>query len=382
MLYSMNMHHSFEAPSWASCVVGPKEARREAVSEKVDILAMQPSELEQWLVSQLGQKPFRARQLFAWLHQRGVTQFSQMTDLSKGLREQLEAKAKIVCLALDKTERSSDGTVKYRFVTEDGKGIESVYMPFEKRQTLCVSSQVGCAMGCKFCLTAQMGFVRHLRPSEILSQVYTVNRLLKSEGLPGERPLSNLVFMGMGEPLHNLLGTSKALRLLFCKDGLNFSTRHVTVSTSGLPEALMRLAEAMNVKLAISLNASSDEQRSRWMPVNRKWGLDKLMEACQKLPLRPGQRLTFSYVLFKGLNDSDEDALRLAKLVQKIPSKINLISYNTNEGLPFESPGPERIERFRALLEAQHCAVFVRGSKGADISAACGQLAVLPQQEG
>ena len=352
------------------------------MSNKVDILSMQPTELENWLVAQLGQKPFRARQVFAWLHQRGATQFSQMSDLSKPLREQLEAQAHIVCLRVDKTERSSDGTVKYRFLTEDGKGIESVYMPFEKRKTLCVSSQVGCAMGCKFCLTAQMGFVRHLRPSEILSQVYTVNRLLIAEGLPGERPLSNLVFMGMGEPLHNLQNVSKALRLLLCKDGLNFSTRHITVSTSGLPDALLRLAEAIPVKLAISLNASTQEQRSRWMPLSRKWGLEKLMETCQKLPLKPGQRVTFSYVLFKGLNDSDEDALRLAKLVQKVPSKINLIPYNANEGLPFESPSPERVERFRALLEAKHCATFVREGRGADISAACGQLATLPSKGG
>jgi 23S rRNA (adenine2503-C2)-methyltransferase len=343
---------------------------------------MQPSELESWLVSQLRQKPFRARQVFAWLHQRGVTRFAEMSDLSKALREALEAEAHIACLRLDKTERSADGTVKYRFVTEDGSGIESVYMPFEKRKTLCISSQVGCAMGCKFCLTAQMGFVRHLKPSEILSQVYTVNRLLKDEGLPAERPLSNLVFMGMGEPLHNLLHVSKALRLLLCKDGLNFSTRHITVSTSGLPEALLRLAEAMNVKLAISLNASSDEQRSRWMPVNRKWGLQKLMEACRKLPLKPGQRVTFSYVLFKGLNDSDEDALRLAKLAKQVPSKINLIAYNANEGLPFESPLPKRVERFRALLSERHCAVFIREGRGADISAACGQLAVLSSKEG
>ncbi|MCL2178751.1 MAG: 23S rRNA (adenine(2503)-C(2))-methyltransferase RlmN [Proteobacteria bacterium] len=350
------------------------------MGEKFDILAMQPSELEHWLVSQLGQKPFRARQVFAWLHQRGLTQFSQMSDLSKTLREQLEAQADIVCLGLDKVERSTDGTIKYRFLTEDGKAIESVYMPFEKRQTLCVSSQVGCAMGCKFCLTAQMGFVRHLRPSEILSQIYTVNRLLKDEGVPGERPLSNLVFMGMGEPLHNLLGVSKALRLLLCKDGLNFSTRHVTVSTSGLPEALLRLAQAIPIKLAISLNASSDEQRNQLMPVNRKWGLQKLLEACRQLPLKPGQRLTFSYVMFRGINDSDEDALRLSRLIRNIPSKINLIAYNANDGLPFESPSPERIECFRALLEAQHCAVFVRGSRGRDISAACGQLAILPSE--
>jgi len=351
-------------------------------SEKLDILSMQPTELEHWLTTKLGQKPFRARQVFAWLHQRGATRFSQMSDLSKELREQLEAQAHIVGLSLDKTEHSLDGTVKYRFMTEDGQGIESVYMPFEKRKTLCVSSQVGCAMGCKFCLTAQMGFVRHLKPSEILSQVYTVNRLLKSEGARGERPLSNLVFMGMGEPLHNLMGVSKALRLLLCADGLNFSTRHITVSTSGLPEALMRLAQAMNVKLAVSLNASTQEQRSLWMPVNRKWGLQKLLETCQKLPLKPGQRLTFSYVLFKGLNDSDEDARRLAKLVQNIPSKINLIAYNANTGLPFESPDPGQVERFRALLEAAHCAVFVREGRGVDISAACGQLAVLSSKEG
>ncbi|MCL2626690.1 MAG: 23S rRNA (adenine(2503)-C(2))-methyltransferase RlmN [Cystobacterineae bacterium] len=345
--------------------------------EKLDILAMQPSELEHWLVSQLGQKPFRARQVFAWLHQKGATQFSQMSNLSKTLREQLEEKSHIVGLGLDKVERSADGTIKYRFVTEDNRAIESVYMPFEKRQTLCVSSQVGCAMGCKFCLTAQMGFVRNLKPSEILSQIYGVNRLLKEEGAPGERPLSNLVFMGMGEPLHNLMNVSKALRLLLCKDGLNFSTRHVTVSTSGLPEALLRLAQAINVKLAISLNASSDAQRSQLMPVNRKWGLSKLLEACRQLPLKPGQRLTFSYVMFGGVNDSDEDALRLAALIRKIPSKINLIAYNANDGLPFESPSAERMERFRALLEAQHCAVFIRGSRGRDISAACGQLAVL-----
>jgi 23S rRNA (adenine2503-C2)-methyltransferase len=284
--------------------------------------------------------------------------------------------------AIELVQQSTDGTRKYKLRTVDGRFVEAVYMPDEAagRRTLCVSSQVGCAMGCTFCLTATMGLVRHLSPGEILGQVHRVNRdLMESVGLPAPRPLTNLVFMGMGEPLHNLDHLSKALGTLLSPDGPGFSHRHVTVSTSGLVPAIERVATELDIKLAISLNATTDEVRTELMPVNRKWNIAALMEACRKFPVRQGRRITFEYVLLGGINDTDEDARRLVGLVRGLPAKVNLIPYNENPGLGFSEPAPGRVDAFKAILEKGGVTAMVRRNRGRDISAACGQLAVSGQ---
>ncbi len=329
-------------------------------------------------VASLGEKPFRAGQLFRWLHQRYAASFEEMTDLSKDFRARLAREARLTVLALDKEQRSSDGTIKFRFRTHDDKLVESVYMPDEEtgRRTLCISTQVGCAMGCGFCATAQMGLARNLAPGEIADQVHRVNRFLIEEGLGARpRPLTNLVYMGMGEPLHNFEGTKASLELLLHEEGPQFSHRHVTVSTSGLVPQIARLGAETDVKLAISLNATTDEVRDRIMPVNRRWNLDALLEACRAFPMKTGRRITFEYVLFDGLNDTDDDVERLVAIVGRVPAKVNLIQYNKNEGLPFE-PSPEaRVMQFFRRLLARGVTAMIRRNRGRDILAACGQLA-------
>ncbi|MFM2153993.1 MAG: hypothetical protein RL199_2428 [Pseudomonadota bacterium] len=349
--------------------------------ERPDILSLSLVELTAHLVA-LGEKPFRARQLFAWLHQRYAASFDEMSDLSKALRQKLFDRFVLSSPAIELVQQSQDGTRKYKLRTVDGRYIEAVYMPDEAagRRTLCVSSQVGCAMGCTFCLTATMGLVRHMSPGEILGQVHRVNRdLIETVGLPGPRPLTNLVFMGMGEPLHNLDNLSKALGTLLSPDGPTFSHRHITVSTSGLVPAIERVATELDIKLAISLNATTDEVRTELMPVNRKWNIAALMEACRKFPVRQGRRITFEYVLLGGINDTDDDARRLIGLVRGLPAKVNLIPYNENPGLGFQEPGPGRVDSFKDILERGGVTALVRRNRGRDISAACGQLAVAGQ---
>ncbi|MFL5318064.1 MAG: 23S rRNA (adenine(2503)-C(2))-methyltransferase RlmN [Myxococcaceae bacterium] len=346
-----------------------------AAQKPVDIASLSLEKLTAFL-QELGEKPFRSRQVYRWLHQRGVTDFDAMTDLSKDLRAKLKERAKFSSLTKDLEQRSVDGTIKYRWKTHDGKYIESVYMPSEDRKTLCVSTQVGCAMGCTFCATATLGLMRNLTPAEIVGQVHAVNaEVRKNEQLDTLRPLSNLVFMGMGEPLHNFENVKTALEILKSEDGPNFSHRHITVSTVGLVPMIERFGQETDVKLAISLNATTDEQRSKVMPVNRKWNIEALMDACRKFPLKQGRRITFEYVLLKGVNDTDEDAARLAKLLHGVPAKVNLIPYNENAGLGFHTVAEQNAERFRTLLDRAHVAAFVRKNRGRDISAACGQLA-------
>ncbi len=345
------------------------------VPDKVDLASLTIPELTRF-VEGLGEKSFRAKQLFKWIHQRGATSFAEMTDLSKALRAQLEEKAELKGVTKDLEQRSIDGTIKYRWKTQDGRLIESVYMPSPERKTLCVSTQVGCAMGCRFCATATLGLVRHLSPSEIVAQVHAVNReVRKNEGLESLRPLTNLVFMGMGEPLHNFENVKAALELLQSEEGPNFSSRHITVSTVGLVPMIERFAQETEVKLAISLNASSDETRDRIMPVNKRWKIAELMEAVKRFPVKQGRRVTFEYVLMSGVNDTDEDAQRLATLLEGVPAKVNLIQYNENPGLGFNTTADNRAERFRALLEKANVAAFIRANRGRDIAAACGQLA-------
>jgi 23S rRNA (adenine2503-C2)-methyltransferase len=347
-----------------------------APAKLVDVSSLSLEGLTRFVTEQLGERSFRAAQIYRWIHQRGVTSFDEMTDLSKALRQKLKERAEIVPLVKDLEQVSRDGTIKYRFKTRDGRYIESVYMPSEDRKTLCVSTQVGCAMACSFCMTGTLGLKRNLTPGEIVAQVHAVNRDVRQrEGLETYRPLSNLVFMGMGEPLHNFENLKTALSILQSEDGPNFSHRHITVSTVGLVPMIERFGQETDVKLAISLNASTDEQRSKTMPVNRKWNIAALLEACRKFPLRQGRRITFEYVLLRDFNDSDEDAHRLVELLKGIPAKVNLIPYNENPGLGFQTTMEERAEQFRAILAEGHIAAFIRQNRGRDIAGACGQLA-------
>ncbi len=343
--------------------------------ERPDLRALPLSLLEQ-LVAGLGERPFRARQLFRWLHQKSAASLDEMTNLPRPLREELGRRARLTTLERAGEQRSLDGTIKWAWRTADGKVVESVYLPEPERKTLCLSTQVGCAVGCTFCLTATMGLARNLGPGEIVDQVQRANRRLVELGEgSGPRPLTNLVFMGMGEPLANYKNLKLALELLLADEGPNFSHRHVTVSTSGLVPLIARLGAETPVKLAVSLNATTDAQRDALMPINRRYPIARLLEACRDFPARNGRRITFEYVLLGGVNDTLEDAHRLANLVRGIPAKVNLIPYNENPGLGFAAPAPEAVQAFLDALVARNLTAVVRKSRGRDISAACGQLA-------
>ena len=354
-----------------------------------DLKSLPPEGLGEAL-AELGERPFRARQVGAWLHQRFARSFAEMSDLSKALRAKLEARYTVARLSLTQVQRSRDGTVKFGFTTWDGRAIESVYIPEwsdrpgdqvapdwePDRQTLCVSTQVGCAMGCAFCMTGTLGLIRNLEAGEILEQVYQVNRWLTEElGRRGPRPVGNLVFMGMGEPLHNYEQLKIALDHLVAKEGPNYSTRHVTVSTSGLVPAMRRLVDETDVRLAVSLTGTTDADRDRLMPVNRRWDIQTLLDTCRELPLKKRDRVTFEYVLLRGETDSLQDAERLARLLRGLRSKVNLIAYNAGPGLGFERPDSAQVEAFRRRLVERGLTAVVRRSRGQDIDAACGQLA-------
>jgi 23S rRNA (adenine2503-C2)-methyltransferase len=343
--------------------------------EKPDLRAL-PLDVLGRLVASLGERPFRARQIFRWLHQKGAASLDELSDAPRALRTALAERAGLTTLERALEQRSSDGTIKWTWRTHDGKLVESVYMPEPDRRTLCLSSQVGCAVGCTFCLTGTMGLARNLGPGEIVDQVHRANRRLVELGLgDGPRPITNLVFMGMGEPLANYPSLKVALDLLLAEDGPNFSHRRVTVSTSGLVPVMRRLGEETQVKLAVSLNATTDAQRDALMPINRRWPLAELLRACREFPVRNGRRITFEYVLLGGVNDSLDDARRLVDLVKGIPTKVNLIPYNESPGLEFQAPAPERVVAFQEALAARNLTVVVRKNRGRDISAACGQLA-------
>jgi 23S rRNA (adenine2503-C2)-methyltransferase len=292
-----------------------------------------------------------------------------MTDLGQELREKLAAYFVISRLQTERTETSRDGTRKYLFRLNDGNHIETVLIPEKSHFTLCISSQVGCAMGCRFCLTARGGFVRNLTAGEIVSQVRDIKKHI------GEQPLSNIVLMGMGEPLANYANVVQAIRILTDRDfGLEFSARRVTLSTAGLVPELLQLGKDVTVNLAVSLNATDNETRSSLMPINKKYPLEDLIEACRQYPLAPRKRITFEYILIQGVNDSLADALRLTKLLRPVKAKINLIPYNEHPGSLFRRPDEKTILAFQDILAQHHYTAMVRNSKGQDISAACGQL--------
>ncbi len=349
----------------------------EYMSNKTDLKNLNLEGLIRYVES-LGQPAFRGRQIMAWLYRPGITDFDQMTDIAKKFREILKEYACISNFSEPIVEYSKDGCVKFGFRLADGHVIESVLIPEEDRNTLCLSSQVGCAMQCSFCLTGTMGFIRNLTPAEMVNQVCAIRDFLlflPRENLIGPRELTNLVFMGMGEPLNNLDNLLTALSILTEPKGLDLTGRKITVSTCGIAPKLRRLGENSTVNLAISLHAVDDATRDLLMPINRRYPLSVLLKACESYPMPKRRRIMFEYILLKDINDSDEAALELVRRLKNIPCKINLLPYNESPELPYRSPSPERVLAFQKILLDRHLSVFIRASRGSDISAACGQLA-------
>jgi 23S rRNA (adenine2503-C2)-methyltransferase len=328
------------------------------------------------ILEQRGADRFRARQIFRWLYRRGVNDVSVMTDLPRELRERLAREFTVTTPALVHREKSIDGTEKFLLRLADGRQIESVFIPDTPSMTFCVSTQVGCAMACAFCLTGKMGLVRNLTAGEIVGQV----RVL-ANALDMRDKRFNIVLMGMGEPLHNYDETMRALRILADEHGFAMSPRRITLSTVGLLPALERLArEPFMPNLAISLHAPTDAQRAALVPLNKKYGVADIIAACKRFPLKKRSRITFEYVLLAGVNDSPDDARRLATLLAGVKSKVNLIPLNAAAGIPYERPSDEAINRFAQVLADHHLTVSVRKSRGRDIRAACGQLIVEGQR--
>jgi 23S rRNA (adenine2503-C2)-methyltransferase len=334
---------------------------------RVNLIGMLPSELED-LAVELGASRYRGRQLATWIYRKGVVSLEAMSDLSREFRAALAERAVAELPEVERITPSQDGSRKLVFRLQDGARISSVLMPDDDRLTLCLSTQVGCGYRCSFCLTGTMGLERNLTTAEILGQLLAANAL-------GTR-VTHLVFMGMGEPLANYAALVKALRILTdARQGLGYSPRRITVSTVGLVPGIDRLgAENLKVNLAISLHAASDEVRERLMPINRSWNLAALMDAVRRYPLAPRQRVFFEYVLLDGVNDSEEDARRLVRLLRGIRAKVNLIPFNDWEGSPHRRPPLPRILAFQGVLLEAGIITTVRWSKGEDIGAACGQL--------
>jgi 23S rRNA (adenine2503-C2)-methyltransferase len=332
---------------------------------------MDLAELETAVAAQGGAR-FHAGQIYRWVFRRGVTDFDQMTDLSRVLRDRLRGALTISTPEIVERRQSMDGTVKLVLALADGKRIESVFIPDTPAMTFCVSTQVGCAMACAFCLTGRMGLVRDLTAGEIAGQVRVLARDLQLL----DRPF-NIVLMGMGEPLHNYDETMKALRMLGDEHGLAVSPRRVTLSTVGLVPGIERLAEEPYMpNLAISLHGTTEAQRDLLVPANRKYGIAEVIDACRRFPLKRRNRITFEYVLLSGVNDSDEDAHRLVRLLAGLRAKVNLIPLNEAAGIPFARPSDARVDRFAQILADRHLTALVRKSRGRDIRAACGQLIV------
>ena len=335
----------------------------------IDIKSMTRNDLLNWLARH-NARSFRADQILKWVYLRLADSFDQMTDLRKDFRSLLVEHFSIPRLPVLKTKTASDGTSKFLFGLEDGNTVESVLIPERNHYTLCVSSQVGCALGCRFCITGQGGLVRNLSSAEIINQVWEIRKQL-----PDPAQLTNLVFMGMGEPLANYEALVSAIEALTNSDwGMKFATRRITVSTAGLTPRIPDLGRDTRVNLAVSLNAVDDETRTRLMPINRKYPIEDLLQACRQFPLPPGRKITFEYILIKDLNDSVYHARRLAKLLAPLKAKINLIPFNPSEHSEFERPSQASVQAFQAVLIGKHYTSMVRYSKGREIMAACGQL--------
>jgi len=319
---------------------------------------------------ELGEKPFRATQLLKWIYQEGVEDFDQMTNLSKSLRSFLQINCHISTPEIVFEQIASDGTRKWVLQTDCGNRIETVFIPEEGRGTLCVSSQIGCALACTFCSTAQQGFNRNLKTSEIIGQVYAAQNRLGSD-----TRITNVVMMGMGEPLLNFDNVVAAMNLMMDDFAFGLSKRRVTISTSGVVPAMYRLTEACDVSLAVSLHAVTDELRNELVPINKKYPLQELMQACRdNAKIAPRRTITFEYVMLKGINDSMEDARGLIKLLKTVPSKLNLIPFNPFPNSDYLCSSKETILRFKTVLNDAGIVTTVRKTRGEDIDAACGQL--------
>ncbi|HLU61262.1 MAG TPA: 23S rRNA (adenine(2503)-C(2))-methyltransferase RlmN [Gammaproteobacteria bacterium] len=340
---------------------------------KVNLLGMPRDEMEAYFVS-LGEKPFRARQVMKWIYEAGVADFAQMTDIAKSLREKLIEQAEVRAPEVMLDKGSADGTHKWLLRMDEKNGIETVFIPDGERGTLCISSQVGCALDCTFCSTARQGFNRNLSAAEIIGQVWLANNQLGYQ--KGKRIITNIVFMGMGEPLANYANVVKALKVLMDDFGYGLSKRRVTVSTSGIVPAMHRLNEEIDFALAVSLHAPNDELRDILVPINRKYPISELMDACWAyVKKKPHRHIYVEYVMLDGVNDKDEHARQLAKLLGGLPCKVNLIPFNPFPGTPYRRSPLERINAFRDILVRKGLVTVTRRTRGDDIDAACGQLA-------
>lgn len=333
-----------------------------------DIKELIPHGLKDLLMSE-GESPYRARQIISWIYKEKVDSFLEMSNLSKGLRERLSKDFYIRRSPIVDLKESKDGTRKILIEMADGEGVECVLIPDKGRLTLCISTQVGCGMGCAFCLTGRMGFKRNLKAYEMAEQVVAAMENLNV----GER-LTNIVLMGMGEPLANYEEVKQFIGLITSEDTWSFPLRRITLSTAGIPDMVDRMGMELKVNLAVSLNATTDEVRSHLMPINRRYPIAQLLDACRRFPLKKGRRITFEYCLIEDVNDSLEDAKRLVRLLRCIPSKVNLIPFNPFPESGFKRPSLERVLSFQDVLRRHHVSAFIRESKGLDIAAACGLL--------
>ncbi|MDH3589820.1 MAG: 23S rRNA (adenine(2503)-C(2))-methyltransferase RlmN [Gammaproteobacteria bacterium] len=343
------------------------------ISGSVQLLGMTRGQLEGWLATR-GAKPFHARQMMKWIYRRGVDSFESMTDLSKKLREELTETASIRLPHVLKESVSSDGTRKWLLAADGGQAIEMVFIPEPDRGTLCVSSQVGCVLDCSFCATGAQGFNRNLSTAEIVGQLLLAHRVL-GDGSEGDRPVSNVVFMGMGEPLANYRNVVPAIRLMLDEYGFELSRRRVTLSTSGLVPQMRQLAEDCNVALAVSLHAPDDDLRDQLVPINRRHPIAELLDACWAYAGDSGRHITFEYVMLAGVNDSAAQAKKLAWLLRNRPAKVNLIPFNPYPGGRYKRSSEAAIAEFQSILHHTGLRTMTRRPRGDDIAAACGQLA-------
>jgi 23S rRNA (adenine2503-C2)-methyltransferase len=347
----------------------------EVAGDPVNLLGLARTELEAFVAERFGAKPFRARQLMKWLYRRGVADFAAMTDLAQEFRTQLAEVATVAVPEIVEEQRSTDGTRKWMLRMDRVQGIEMVYIPEPGRGTLCISSQVGCAMDCSFCSTAQQGFNRNLSVAEIVGQVFLAQRELR-DSRPDGRAITNIVFMGMGEPLANYRNVVPAVRIFMDDLGYDLSRRRVTLSTSGLVPQIYKLAEECNVALAVSLHAPDDELRDQLVPINRKHPIEELLAACwHYIDKQNGRSVTFEYVMLEGVNDQPAQARALARRLRGRPAKLNLIPFNRYPGTGYRCSSAAAMLQFRDILNENGVIATIRRTRGDDIDAACGQLA-------
>ncbi len=342
--------------------------------EKINLLGLDKQKLDK-LLGGMGEKPFRTIQLMKWIYHRSVIDFDQMTDISKKSRDALANISSISLPEIKQTQVSEDGSIKWLVVFDDGNAVEMVYIPTEDRGTLCVSTQVGCSLGCKFCSTATLGLTRNLTAAEIIGQVFLARQETIAR-MERENPITNIVLMGMGEPLLNFNNSITATNIMMDDLGFNISKRRVTISTAGVVPAIKKMKSLTDVSLAVSLHAPNNEIRDEILPVNKQYPLEELIPACRDYLKGSHHRsITWEYVMLKGINDSDQYAKQLISLIKHVPSKINLIPFNTFPGCDYECSDDARIERFANIILNAGITVTMRRSRGEDIDAACGQLA-------